>query len=143
MRLLLAVILAAVGGFAAQYLQLGQLRDELAQQRCNVTTLSADIDCRNKVITRLQDERRQLQRAELELRRSLTEAGQSVQRHEQRIQGLLSENQSLRHWANSALPDAVSRLHQRPAFHSTADYLRWLSEGDKLPDTGKPSENSR
>ncbi|UNK21804.1 Rz-like lysis system protein LysB [Yersinia intermedia] len=102
-----------------------------------IGTLSAGIESRDNVITRLQDEARQQENNERALRQSLSHASTLSLSREQKIQRLLNENKVLRDWFATALPVDVTRLHQRPAFASPHDYLRWLSDGEQLPATGK------
>ncbi|CQH52179.1 Rz-like lysis system protein LysB [Yersinia enterocolitica] len=104
-----------------------------------IGTLSAGIEGRDNAITRLQDEARQQADNEQALRQSLSHASTLSLSREQRIQRLLNENKALRDWFAAALPADVIRLHQRPAFASPNDYLRWLSDSEQLPATGQQS----
>ena len=94
-------------------------------------------------ISELQASGQRNERAQVVLRQQITAAGQLANRRNQTITRLLNENEALRRWYRSALPDDVIRLHTRPAFTNPIDYLRWLSESQQLPDTGKPPENQR
>lgn len=113
------------------------LKKELDSATLVIGTLSAGIESRDNAITRLQDEARQQAENEQALRQSLSNASTLSLSREQRIQRLLNENKALRDWFNTALPADVIRLHQRPAFASPNDYLRWLSDGEQLPATGQ------
>ncbi|EQB2041233.1 Rz-like lysis system protein LysB [Yersinia enterocolitica] len=104
-----------------------------------IGTLSAGIESRDNAITRLQDEARQQADNEQALRQSLSHASTLSLSREQRIQRLLNENKALRDWFAAALPADVIRLHQRPAFASANDYLRWLSDGEQLLATKQQS----
>ncbi|MGE4800088.1 Rz-like lysis system protein LysB [Yersinia hibernica] len=115
------------------------LKKELDSAKLVIGTLSAGIESRDNAITRLQDEARQQSENELALRQSLSHASTLSLSREQRIQRLLNENKALRDWFATALPADVIRLHQRPAFASPNDYLRWLSNGEQLPVTGQQS----
>lgn len=92
-------------------------------------------------ISELQASGQRNERAQVVLRQQITAAGQLASRRNQTITRLLNENEALRRWYRSALPDDVIRLHTRPEFTNPIDYLRWLSESQQLPDTGKPPEN--
>lgn len=113
------------------------LKKDLDSAKTEIGTLSAGIESRDNAITRLQDEARQQAENELALRQSLSHASTLSLSREQRIQRLLNENKALRDWFATALPADVIRLHQRPAFASPNDYLRWLSDGEQLPATGQ------
>ncbi len=140
MRLMMGLLLAAAVAIAGLWWYADALNDDLEQQTRINGTLSAGIESRDTAITRLQKEALDQAQAELALRQSLTAAGRLALTREQRIQGLLNENQTLRDWYGTALPDVVIRLHQRPAFGRTADYLRWLSDGEQLPNAGEPAQ---
>ncbi|CNI01000.1 putative regulatory protein [Yersinia aldovae] len=113
------------------------LKKELDSAKTEISTLSAGIESRDNVITRLQDEARQQADNERALRQSLSHASSLSLSREQRIQRLLNENKALRDWFAAALPADVIRLHQRPAFANPNDYLRWLPDSDQLPTTGQ------
>ncbi|WP_145589267.1 Rz-like lysis system protein LysB [Yersinia rochesterensis] len=115
------------------------LKKALDSAKTEIGTLSAGIESRDNVITRLQDEARQQADNERALRQSLSHASTLSLSREQRIQRLLNENKVLRDWFATALPADLIRLHQRPAFASPHDYLRWLSDSEQLPATGQQS----
>ncbi|WP_227724689.1 Rz-like lysis system protein LysB [Yersinia proxima] len=113
------------------------LKKELDSAKTEIGTLSAGIERRDNVITRLQDEARQQADNERTLRQSLSHASTLSLSREQKIQRLLNENKVLRDWFTTALPADVIRLHQRPAFANPNDYLRWLSDSEQLPAAGQ------
>ncbi|CNI77488.1 TPA: LysB family phage lysis regulatory protein [Yersinia enterocolitica] len=113
------------------------LKKELDSAKTEISTLSAGIESRDNVITRLQDEARQQADNERALRQSLSHASTLSLSREQKIQRLLNENKVLRDWFTTALPADVIRLHQRPAFANPNDYLRWLSDSEQLPAAGQ------
>ncbi|HDL6885889.1 TPA: Rz-like lysis system protein LysB [Yersinia enterocolitica] len=115
------------------------LKKELDSAKTEIGTLSAGIESRDNVITRMQDEARQQADNERALRQSLSHASTLSLSREQKIQRLLNENKALRDWFATALPADVIRLHQRPAFATPNDYLHWLSDGEQLPATGQQS----
>ncbi|ENJ4927582.1 LysB family phage lysis regulatory protein, partial [Escherichia coli] len=47
---------------------------------------------------------------------------------------LLNENEDFRRWYGADLPDAVRRLHQRPACADASDCPQRLPESESLPD---------
>ncbi|QRX80871.1 Rz-like lysis system protein LysB [Glaciimonas sp. PAMC28666] len=51
---------------------------------------------------------------------------------EQHIKKLQHENNVIRPWAESPLPDAIARLRQRPALAGADAYRRWLSASEPL-----------
>ncbi|MCL9640858.1 Rz-like lysis system protein LysB [Rahnella victoriana] len=137
MRTLILLLLAALALAGLQTWRIGGLYDEAEQAQRIIGTLSAGIESRDNVIHRLNDDALRRERQEQSLRTQLARAGQEARDREVHIQRLLNENQEMRDWYAAILPDGISRMHARPAFASAADYLRWLSGGNELPDTGK------
>jgi len=137
MRILILLLLAACALAGLQTWRIGGLHDEADQAQRITGTLSAGIESRDNAINRLNDEAVTRERQEQRLRTHLVRASEQARVREVHIQRLLNENQEMRDWYGARLPDGISRMHSRPAFASAADYLRWLSGGNELPDTGK------
>jgi len=137
MRIVIVLLLVACALAGLQTWRIGGLHDEADQAQRIIGTLSAGIDSRDNAIHRLNDDAVTRERQEQSLRTQLSLAGEQARVREYHIQRLLNENQEMRDWYAAILPDGISRMHARPAFASAADYLRWLSGGNQLPDTGK------
>lgn len=137
MRILLVLLLAACALAGLQTWRIAGLTEKAGQAQRIIGTLSAGIESRDNAINRLSDEAVRRERQEQSLRAQLSQAGQLARDREIHLQRLLNENQEMRDWYSARLPDGIGRMHQRPAFASAADYLRWLSGGSQLPDTGK------
>ncbi|MBU9818517.1 LysB family phage lysis regulatory protein [Rahnella sp. BCC 1045] len=137
MRILILLLLAVCALAGLQTWRIGGLNEKADQAQRIIGTLSAGIESRDAAINRLSDDALRRERQEQTLRAQLSQAGQLARDREIHLQRLLNENQEMRDWYSARLPDGISRLHQRPAFASAADYLRWLSGGNQLPDTGK------
>ncbi|WP_145521709.1 Rz-like lysis system protein LysB [Yersinia aldovae] len=71
--------------------------------------------------------------AQAQLRQQVASADQLLAQRNSQIKRLYRENETLRRWADTLLPDDIIRLRQRPAFTGAADYRQWLSEGHSLP----------
>ena len=135
--LLLVLALAVAGWLKWQVIALGDQLDAVQQENGRISTALTDT---RMAITTLQAAAGQLAQEEKNLRADLNNAHRLALTREQKIQRLLNENQILRDWFNTPLPADVARLHQRPGFTRAADYLRWLSDGEPVPDTGQPPE---
>ncbi|MBU9844203.1 Rz-like lysis system protein LysB [Rahnella ecdela] len=125
MVLLIAILLLSNRSLQHDFNIVGLQRDALTVQ----------LQQREQLITALNLQMRQREQAELALREDLSTANQVMQNREKQRQRSLHENLQTRQWADSGLPDDISRLHQRPAFSSASDYLHWLSTGQLMPDT--------
>jgi LysB family phage lysis regulatory protein len=137
MRIVIVLLLAACALAGLQTWRIGGLHDEAEQAQRIIGTLSAGIESRDNAINRLNDDAVMRERQEQSLRTQLARASQEARDREIHIQRLLNENQEMRDWYATPLPDGIGRMHARPTFASAADYLRWLSGGNQLPDTGK------
>ncbi|AVF35101.1 Rz-like lysis system protein LysB [Rahnella sikkimica] len=137
MRIVIVLLLAACALAGLQTWRIGGLNDKAEQAQRIIGTLSAGIESRDNTINRLNDDAVMRERQEQSLRTQLVQAGEQARVREVHIQRLLNENQEMRDWYAARLPDGIGRMHQRPAFASAADYLRWLSGGNELPDTSK------
>lgn len=132
------MLLALIGWLKWQVVSLGKSLADAQQQN---RTLTAAVNSRDTVITALQREVGLQAKAEKQLRNTLAGAERLALLREQQLQRALNENQALREWFSRALPADVIRLHQRPAFTDTGDYLRWLSDGQPVPDPGQPANH--
>ncbi|HEJ0402615.1 TPA: LysB family phage lysis regulatory protein [Serratia marcescens] len=131
----LVLALVVAGWLKWQVVTLGERLD--TARRDNDRLAAALTDTRTAIDT-LQAAAGRLEQEEEKLRGDLTVAHRLALTREQKIQRLLNENQQLRDWFNTALPADVAWLHQRPGFTGAADYLRWLSESESVPNPGQP-----
>lgn len=123
--------------------QLSDAEKLISEQSAMLVKQSLALLVRDGVIDALQSSAIRNEQAQTELRTKLSQAGQLAASRDKKIMRLLNENADLRRWYGTALPDDFKRLHTRPAFDSPDAYLRWLSEGNELPDTGKQPGNER
>ena len=75
--------------------------------------------------------------AQVALRQELENAAKREAQREKTITRLLNENKDFRRWYGADLPDAVRRLHQRPACTDASDCPQRLPESESLPDAGQ------
>ena len=116
-------------GLQRDKLELSESRDALTQQ----------LGHRDQLIAELNRQVQNREQAELALREALAQANGLIWQREQLFQRSRHDDPLVKTWADSALPAAVSQLHQRPGFSSATDYLHWLSASQRLPDTRQPS----
>jgi len=81
------------------------------------------------------------EQAQVSLRQKLEAAGERAAKRQQTIERLLNENAEFRRWYGADLPDAVRRVHRRPACVSAGDCLQRLSESEPVSDAGQRSAN--
>ena len=141
MRVAVIFLLVSLLLLAVALTGLQSVRNKLAVANESITTLRRDLKTSGQALDELKACTERNERAQVVLRGQISAAHQLATRRNQTITRLLNENETLRNWYQSALPDDVARLHARPAFATPDGYLRWLSEGQQLPDTGQPAEN--
>lgn len=141
MKTLIILLVVAVVGLLWLKRENRELGQALSDATQTITTQKNNLATLNNQLNVVRDNANRSERAQVVLRQQLSHAQQLATGKDQKITRLLNENKALRDWYQSALPDDIARLHTRPAFDTPDAYLRWLSEGDELPDTGKPAEN--
>ncbi|KAF3999228.1 Rz-like lysis system protein LysB [Glaciimonas immobilis] len=123
-------ILLIVGGLATMlYVQRGSLsaakgRADRAEK--NVSERDAIIDTLNAINARHRA-------ATVKLQADHAGIAATLSARETLIKKLQHENATIRHWAESPLPDAIARLRQRPAVTGATAYRQRLSAGHPLP----------
>lgn len=83
------------------------------------------------------------QQAQTKLRQQVNHVSASMADRDQHIQRLEAENETLKLWSNTSLPDAVISLQQRPAITGADDYQAWLSGRDTLHPASEQRQNER
>ena len=137
MRIIATLLAAVLLALAFTGWRWSVVSDELTGAQLIIGTLSTGIESRDKAIARLDADARANQKREAELRLMQGRASTAALNREMHIQRETDANPILRDWSAADLPDDVIRLHSRPAFASTRDYLDWVSARDKLPGAGK------
>ncbi|MGP1332778.1 Rz-like lysis system protein LysB [Serratia sp. CY36935] len=140
-KLFLALVLLAV--IALLKWQVITLGDSLDAAKLENVRVAAALTESRAAIAALQDSTLRNEREQVMLRQRIAASDQLVTRRNHTITRLLNENEALRRWYQSALPDDVIRLHSRPDFATPDDYLRWLSEGQQLPAARQHPEDQR
>lgn len=139
---MLLLLLAALGLWWMSY-ENGDLSRRLSAAHQTIAIQEYNLSSAKKQLAALSETAKRNERAQVKLRQQLAAAQRLDHRRTQRITRRLNENEMLRHWYHSLLPDDIARLHARPRFDHPADYLRWMSDGGELPDTGQPTQNER
>ncbi|EKN3978558.1 LysB family phage lysis regulatory protein [Yersinia enterocolitica] len=120
-----AAVLLLAG--AVQTYRLSEARQTVIDQQ------AADSSSKNGQLIALALTANANNQAQAQLRQQVASADQLLAQRHSQIKRLYRENETLRRWADTPLPDDIIRLRQRPAFSGAADYRQWLSEGHSLP----------
>lgn len=141
MRVAVSFLLVSVLMLVVTLVVLKRANTKLAEASESISQLKRDLKDSGQALDELKASAKRNERAQVVLRGQIVAAHALATRRNQTITRLLNENETLRNWYQSPLPDDVARLHARPEFATPDGYLRWLSEGQQLPDTGQPAEN--
>jgi|SRR5471030_2466172 len=141
MRVAVIFLLVTLLMLAVALTGLQSVRNKLAAANDSIAELKRDLRTSGQALDALKASTERNERAQVVLRGQIAAAHRLATRRNQTITRLLNENETLRRWYQSALPDDVARLHARPEFATPDGYLRWLSEGQQLPDTVQSAEN--
>ncbi|CAI0935786.1 phage lysis regulatory protein, LysB family [Serratia quinivorans] len=136
----LALALAVAGWVKWDNLRLTR---SLSAANQTINTQKNDLAGVRLQLSEVQASARRNEREQVILRQRIAAADLLANRRNHTITRLLNENEVLRRWYQSALPDDVIGLHTRPDFATPDDYLRWLSEGQQLPAARQQPENQR
>ncbi|WP_145592172.1 Rz-like lysis system protein LysB [Yersinia bercovieri] len=79
--------------------------------------------------------------AQAQLRQQVASTDQLLAQRNSEIKRLYRENETLRRWADTPLPDDIIRLRRRPAIYGAADYRQWLSASGAVPISGSGATN--
>ncbi len=101
------------------------------------------IDAMQKGLTALDKLNQQNQQAQTKLRQQVSHVNTSMADRDQHIQRLEAENENLKLWSNTALPDDVVRLQQHPAITGADDYQAWLSGRHTLQPASEQRPDER
>ncbi|KVQ57498.1 protein LYSB [Burkholderia territorii] len=137
--LALATLIAAIAG--AQYVRALQVRLATAQDAARQA--KQGIDARDAIIGRLLTDVREKdeQRAQLDRTRGAVDA--TLAAYQSQLRRLIDENEAVRAWAVTRLPDDVVRLHSSPALTGADDYAQRVRGGDALHSAGGTPTDER
>jgi len=135
---LIITSIAAVGLLA--YQNQGLIGDNklLTQERNAAQTKAKE---QQAIIVQIEADARDKQIAHSKLLAQLSTTKNLLTKHEQTIQTLEQENEQIKTWSNTRLPDPVISLRRHPALTGSEAYRNWLSERDALPVTGLQPTN--
>ncbi|CAN7192518.1 Rz-like lysis system protein LysB [Trinickia sp. LjRoot230] len=112
------IALAVVAGW--HYVK--SLRTELADAQSDARSAKEALGRRDAAIIELQRKARDDAKALAQLERQRQRIVASLARSESDFEALKHENETLRAWADSPLPDDVIRLYERPAVIGADEY---------------------
>jgi LysB family phage lysis regulatory protein len=118
----LAVALVVLA-IAAGWFYVKALRAELVDAQNTARTAQETVGRRDATITDMQKKEREHTTALAQLEAKRDRIAASLAQTETDFEALKHENEALRAWADSPLPDDVVRLYSRPAITGADDWL--------------------
>lgn len=103
-----------------------QLMGELNQQKQHVTYLN--------------NEKRLLQQQLLASHKKITDTTLQLQQRAKQLTQLKDDHEQIKTWADTTLPAAIKRMHERPAITGTQQFQDWLSTSEFMSTTGKSAK---
>lgn len=139
-RILLFVIMLSAAGIIV----LQRAHNQTLQAEAKTLTVQRDgaltkVNTQQWLIGELAKRDQDNRNAYTGLLKNIGTAKSLLQKQEQTIISLERENEALKTWSHTALPEPVVRLRQRPAITGSAAYRKWLSERDAMSTAGHPS----
>ncbi|WP_085247398.1 hypothetical protein [Gilliamella mensalis] len=95
-------------------------------------TLIELIDVKNNEFIKLSDQYQANERKLIAQKNQLQVADTLNRQYQQQLEQLINENEQIRMWSDSDLPDTVKRLYTRPEIKGSTDYQSWLSSRNTL-----------
>lgn len=137
MRLKLAIGVPLVGALISlamiawgQHQALSVTREQLAAERATVKGQAN--------VIKIMEANAQLNAQDsAELTRTLQKVQELAGESRQAWELIKRENKEFKEWAESILPDHVSRLRSRPAIIGAKEYQSWLQQSHRLHPTGQ------
>lgn len=125
-----AILLAVLGW---QSWRLSDARQKIDSQQAAIQDQGKKLTQKNSQLIALNILTQTSSRVQTNLYAAAENNNALLRQRQQKIEELKRENQELRRWADSLLPDAVIRLRTRPALAGGESYREWLSQNHPVP----------
>lgn len=129
--LVAALLLAGLLMYAEHY------RQEVRRMEEELTNAQAVIAGRDLVLDKYRTQAGINAEVISDQQNSMSEISAAMSKRQARIADLERQNAELRRWSDTRLPDAVRRMHQRPAITGSAGFKSWLSSSSAVPAAGE------
>ena len=127
---LIILLLAALG---VQSWRLSTAHNTISTQQTAIADQGKKLSQKNGQLIALNILTQTNSQAQTQLYAAAEKNGRLLRDRQRTIEELKRENEDLRRWSDSLLPDPVVRLRQRPALAGGESYREWLSQNHPLP----------
>ncbi|KGT95347.1 regulatory protein [Erwinia typographi] len=133
MRFMVVLIALLTVGFGWQSWRLNNASHTIESQSTKLSSKNQALTQKNSQLIALGVLTQTSSRAQMHLYAVAEKNTALLRDRQRRTEELKRENEELRRWADTLLPDAVIRLHTRPAFTGGESYREWLSQNNPVP----------
>jgi len=133
MRTLVIIGLALLAALGVQSFRLNTAHHKIDTQQTTIADQGKKLMQKNGQLIALNILTQTSSRAQTQLYAAVEQNGTLLRDRQRKIEELKRDNETLRRWADTGLPDAVVRLRQRPALAGGESYRQWLSQNHPLP----------
>lgn len=133
MRMLAAVVLMLIAALGVQSWRLSNAHTQIDAQVKDLAAQGKKLSQKSSQLLALNILTQTSNRAQTQLYASAEQNGTLLRDRQRTIEELKRENDELRRWADTDLPDSVIRLRQRPALTGGESYREWLSQNHPVP----------
>lgn len=133
MRVMVVLIVLLMAGLGWQSWRLSDASQKIDAQQDDIHEKGRKLSQKNSQLIALNILTQTSSRAQTQLYAAAENNNALLRQRQQKIEVLKRENEELRRWADSLLPDAVIRLRQRPALAGGESYREWLSQNHPVP----------
>lgn len=133
MRALAVLVCALLAALGVQSWRLSTAHSRNDTQATTIESQGKKLSQKNGQLIALNILTQSSSRAQTQLFAAAEQNGKLLRERQRTIEELKRENEDLRRWSDTALPDPVVRLRQRPALAGGESYRQWLSENYPLP----------
>lgn len=132
-RALVVVLIVVMAALGVQSWRLGNAHSRIDMQATTIASQGKKLSQKNGQLIALNILTQTSSRAQTQLYAAAEQNGRLLRDRQRTIEELKRENEDLRRWADTPLPDPVVRLRQRPALAGGESYREWLSQNHPLP----------
>jgi len=133
MRFLWGLLIVVVAAFTLQSWRLINAGHTISTQQAAIADQGKKLSQKNGQLIALNILMQTNSQAQTQLYAAAEKNGRLLRDRQRTREELKRENEDLRRWADSLLPDPVVRLRQRPALAGGESYREWLSQNHPLP----------
>lgn len=132
-RVLVVVLIVVMALLGVQSWRIGTAHSRIDLQATTIASQGKKLSQKNGQLIALNILTQTSSRAQTQLYAAAEQNGRLLRDRQRTIEELKRENEDLRRWADTPLPDPVVRLRQRPALAGGESYREWLSQNHPLP----------